>query len=85
MAILFGLAFLSIYLNSIFADARYESGVLVSVENTTNFFFTYDFAFDIGINTIGKWYLYFCAIAILAFVVIALFYIPVFKRAKTSK
>ena len=85
MTILFGLAFLSIYLNSIFADARYESGVLVSVENTTNFFFTYDFAFDIGINTIGKWYLYFCAIAILAFVVIALFYIPVFKRAKTSK
>lgn len=79
------LAFLSIYLNSIFADANYVNGILVSVENTTNFFFTYDFAFDIGINTIGKWYLYISVITLLAIIVIAIFYLPVFKRAKTSK
>ncbi len=74
------LAFISLYLNSIFASPIYENGVLVGVENTTNFFFTYKFVIDLKFTEIWQWYIYLGAIFTAACVFIALFYIPVFVR-----
>lgn len=74
------LAFLSLYLNSIFAAPVYENGTLVSVENTANFFFTYKFVIDLGFTETWHWYIYLGAIFTAACVIIGLFYIPVFVR-----
>lgn len=74
------LAFISLYLNSIFADAVYENGKLISVEDTANFFFTYRFVIDIKFTEIWHWYIYLAAIFAAACLLMALFYIPVFAR-----
>lgn len=74
------LAFISLYLNSIFADAVYENGKLISVEDTANFFFTYRFVIDFKFTEIWQWYIYLAAIFTAAAVLLALFYIPVFVR-----
>ena len=74
------LAYLSLYLNSIFAAPIYENGVLVGVENTTNFFFTYKFVIDLKFTEIWQWYAYLGVIFAAACIFIALFYIPVFVR-----
>ena len=74
------LAYLSLYLNSIFATPIYENGVLVGVENTTNFFFTYKFVIDLKFTEIWQWYAYLGVIFAAACIFIALFYIPVFVR-----
>jgi len=82
MGILGGLAFLSFYLNSIFASPTYQNGELVSVDYTTNFFFTHHPPIDIPLTQEWHWFLYIGILIVLAFLLIALFYIPVFRRAK---
>ncbi|MBQ4623886.1 MAG: YwaF family protein [Clostridia bacterium] len=82
MGILGGLAFLSFYLNSIFASPTYQNGELVSVDYTTNFFFTHHPPIDIPLTQEWHWFLYVGILIVLAFLLIALFYIPVFRRAK---
>lgn len=74
------LAFISLYLNSMFANPIYENGKLISVERTPNFFFTYRFVIDLKFTEIWQWYLYLAAIFAVACVLLALFYIPVFVR-----
>ena len=85
MGALGALAFVSLYLNSMFADQVYENGTLVSVENTNNFFFTYGFVIDSGFTEIWHWYIYLAAIFALACLLVALFYIPVFVRYFKAK
>lgn len=85
MGALGALAFVSLYLNSMFADPVYENGTLVSVENTNNFFFTYRFVIDLGFTEIWHWYIYLAAIFALACLLVALFYIPVFVRYFKAK
>ncbi len=73
-------AFISLYLNSMFASTVYENGELISVEYTTNFFFTYRFVIDLGFTEIWQWYVYLAAIFTAACLLLALFYVPVFVR-----
>ena len=58
MGMLAVFAFASIYFNSIFADATYENGALVSVDYVTNFLFTYEPPFDLGITEKWHWMLF---------------------------
>ena len=74
------MAFVSLYLNSMFASTVYENGELISVEYTTNFFFTYRFVIDLGFTEIWHWYVYLAAIFTAACLLLALFYVPVFVR-----
>lgn len=82
VGILAGMAFISLYLNSWLASPNYQNGELVSVDYTPNFFFTYETPIGIQFTEIWQWYLYLGIIIVLAFVMIALFYIPVFRRKK---
>ena len=80
-----GAAFVSIYLNSIFASPTYENGELLSVDYVTNFFFTFEPPFDLGITEKWQWMLYVAAICAIGLAVISALYIPVFRRAKREK
>ena len=74
------LAFISVYLNSMLADPTYVSGELMHVDYTPNFFFTVKLPFDIVYTEIWQWYLYFGFIVIAAIIIIALFYLPFFRK-----
>lgn len=79
------LAFCSLYVNSMFGTAIYKNSKLVAVENTTNFFFTYEPPIDIKFTEPWHWYLYLAIIFTAAVVFIGLFYIPVFIRYGKKK
>ena len=79
----FLLAFVSIYLNSIFASPTYIDGKLISVDFWTNFFFTYQNPLGIKITELWQWYLYLLIIAVLAVLMLYLFHLPLVRR-KTS-
>ena len=76
------LAFLSLYVNSIFASPTYLNGELASVDYTPNLFFTYEPPLPIALTELWHWYLYLCVILALGFGLIALFYIPFFRKKK---
>lgn len=82
LGILGVLGFCSIYFNSMFATPTYENGVLVSVDYSTNFFFTQRTPIGIALTEKWQWFLYMGIIAALAALLIALFYLPYFRRAK---
>lgn len=82
MGILGVLAFLSLYVNSIFSAATYHNGELVSVDYTPNLFFTYEPPIPIVLTELWHWYCYLGVIIALAFGLIALFYIPFFRKKK---
>lgn len=82
IGILGTLAFISVYLNSMLAAPTYISGQLQHVDYTPNFFFTVKLPFDIVYTEIWQWYLYVGCIAVLAIIVIALFYLPFFRSKK---
>lgn len=79
------LAFCSLYVNSMFGTAVYENSTLISVENTTNFFFTYAAPINIKFTEPWHWYLYLGIIFLLALLLFAVFYIPVFVKHKSKK
>lgn len=79
------MAFLSLYLNSMFASPVYLNGELQSVEFWPNFFFTYNNPLNIKVTTIGQWYNYLLIIANIAIVLIFLCYAPlIFKKKKRN-
>lgn len=82
LAILGTMAFVSIYLNSIFATPTYVDGELVSVDYSTNFLFTQETPINIPLTEKWHWFLYLGIIVTLAVVLIAIFYLPYFKKAK---
>ena len=75
-------AFASLYLNSIFASPTFENGVLVSVDYIPNFLFTYRPPIDIKLTELWHWYIYLGILLVLVLGLIALAYIPVFKKHK---
>lgn len=79
------LAFVSLYLNSMFASPTYVNGELISLDYATNFYFTYTPPIDINLTEIGHWYIYMSVILVMALVIIALFYLPVFIKAFKEK
>lgn len=82
MGLLGTLAFVSLYLNSIFAGVHYENGALVSVDYTPNFMFTYQPPIPIQLTTIGQWYAYLAVMCLIACVLIGVCYVPVWLRDK---
>ncbi len=79
------LGVLSLYLNSMFAEPVYKNGKLISVDYTTNFFFTYRPPINIPLTEKWHWCLYLAVIAALALTAIALCYLPVFIRCGRKK
>lgn len=82
LGILGALGFFAIYFNSMFAVPTYVDGVLVSVEYSTNFFFTQRTPIGIELTEKWHWFLYMGIILTLAAVLIALCYLPFFRRGK---
>lgn len=82
LAWLGSMAFISLYVNSMLAVPTYENGNLVSVDFAPNFLFTYDTPIGIPLTELRHWYLYLGILLVLASGLLALFYIPVFRRAK---
>lgn len=82
MGLLGTLAFVSLYLNSMFAGANYENGALMSVDYTPNFMFTYQPPIPIQLTTLGQWYVYLAVMCLIACVLIGLCYVPVWLRDK---
>ncbi len=76
------MAFISFYLNSMFATPVYQNGKVVYVENTTNFLFTYEPPIDVVFTELWHWFVYVAVIAALALLLIAVYYIPIFRRAR---
>ena len=85
LGILGVLAFLSIYLNSIFAMPTYVDGELVSVDYSTNFFFTQDTPIGIALTEKWHWFLYLGIIVTIAVVFIGVFYLPYIMKARKEK
>ena len=84
LLIVYILAFISIYLNSMFASPTYVDGKLVSVDFWTNFFFTYQNPLGIQLTQLWQWYLYLLIIALLAALLLFLFHLPLIKRKARS-
>lgn len=85
MGILGVLAFVSLYMNSIFATPTYVNGELVSVEYSTNFFFTQRTPIGVELTTKGDWFLYMGIILTLAVVLVGLFYLPFILKVRKAK
>lgn len=85
LLMLLGVAFISLYVNSMFSDAVYEDNSLVSVEYTPNFFFTYNPPIDIQLTELWHWYLYLGVLLVLAVVLITAFYLPFILRERRTK
>lgn len=84
--ILFGLAFMSFYINSLFASVVYTGEEEFNVGHVTNFFFTYKPVLNsIILDEKWKWYLYVLVLIALAIVLIAIMYIPVFIKNKKQQ
>lgn len=85
LGILSVLAFISLYLNSIFAVPTYVNGELASVEYSTNFFFTQYTPIGIELTTKGEWFAYMGIILALALTLIGLFYLPFILKERKAK
>ena len=68
-----------IYINSMLASPTYVDGNLVSVDYVTNFFFIFRTPIGIELNTKLAWMVYLLILTVLAFVLIALMYLPLRK------
>ena len=86
LAILSGLAFMSIYTNSILGHYSFENGKVV-LKDITNFFFVIKSPLPSVIPFTEKWhwYLYIICIVLIAFISIALLYLPIFIKALKEK
>lgn len=75
-------AFVSIYVNSMFATPNYVDGQLVSIEHSVNFFFTYQTPIGIELTSVTAWAIYLLIIASLGITLITAFYMPIIRRNK---
>ena len=85
LGLLTGFGFVSIYLNSMFAVPTYVNGEIVSVDYATNFLFTNRPPIDIPLTTMAHWFIYLGVLGTMAVVIIALFYIPFFAKARKQR
>lgn len=82
MKYLFLMAFVSIYVNSIFASPTYVDGKLISVDFWPNFFFTYNNPLNIPMTTMKHWYIYMAIITVLSIVLTWLCFYPLIRKNK---
>lgn len=82
LVILAVMAFLSLYINSMFAAPVYVNGELVSVEYTPNMLFTYETPIGIAFTELWHWYLYLGILVVIAVLLIAVFYLPFLLKAR---
>ena len=68
-----------IYINSMLASPSYVDGKLISVDYVTNFFFLFRTPIGIELSTKLAWMVYLLILTVLAFVLIALMYLPLRK------
>ena len=83
LALLFSLAFASLYLNSIFAHYTYDQASnTFDLQYIPTFFYTMrsPVAFLFTFKEEWHWYLYLVVIVLLAFILIGLLYLPVFIK-----
>ena len=85
MGILGVLGFFSLYLNSAFAAPTYVNGEMISVDYSTNFFFTQKAPIEIPLIEKWHWILYLAVIVTIAMVVVGGFYLPYVIKAKKEK
>lgn len=85
IGILFGMAMISIYLNSWMAMPTYVNGEVVSVDYTPNFFFTYKPPIPFEFTAIWQWYIYFAILIITVCLFALIFYSPFFKKKKENR
>ena len=78
------MAFVSLYVNSIFASPTYVNGELVSVDFWPNFFFTYNNPLNIPMTTMTHWYIYMAIITTLAIILVGLCYYPLIRKKKNG-
>ena len=79
------LAFVSLYLNSMFAVPTYVNGELVSVEYSTNFFFTQATPIGIALTEKWHWFVYYGIIVAIGITLLAAFYLPFIRGGKKGK
>ena len=79
---LFVFSFISLYVNSIFADATYVDGSVKYVDYVANFFFTYETPINIYFTEIWHWYLYYVILFCIATLFLFLFFLPFFRKNK---
>jgi len=85
LAILGGCGFVSLYLNSIFAQPTYVNGELVSVEYVTNFFFTQKFPITLVFTEKWQWCVYYLVLVLLVALVFAVFYFPFYQKERATE
>ena len=81
LLLVYGMGFLSVYLNSLLASPTYVDGKLQHVDFWTNFFFTYQNPLNIRITALWQWYLYLAILLLLSAVLLYLFYWPLIRKA----
>lgn len=79
------LAFVSLYLNSMFAVPTYVNGELISVNYTSNFFFTQRTPIGIALTEKWHWFVYYGIIALLAVALLGAFYLPFMKKVSEKE
>ena len=80
-----GMAFASLYINSIMAEPTYIDGELVSVDFGTNFFFTIMNPLGIPLTQKWQWIVYLLLIAALSGILIAAFHeLFIFRKSKKT-
>lgn len=79
---LFVFSFISLYVNSIFADATYVDCSVKYVDYVANFFFTYETPINIYFTEIWHWYLYYVILFCVATLFLFLFFLPFFRKNK---
>ena len=82
LGILSLLAFISLHLNSMFAVPTYVNGELVSVDYSSNFFFTQATPIGIALTEKWHWFAYYGIIVVIAIVMLGAFYAPFMKKTK---
>ena len=80
LAILFGTAYLAIYVNSMCAVPVFEGKKVIAVNYITDFFSLTYTPIGIPLNTIEDWYLYLIILMLIAILLMGLFYIPYFIK-----
>lgn len=83
--IIVSLAVLFIYLNSVFSVPLYEGGEVISIENYTNFFFTYNPPVPVRLTETWHWALYLVILTAVAISLLTILYIPVLRRSKKDR
>ena len=80
LIILFSVAYLAIYVNSMCAVPVFDGKEVIAVNYITDFFSLTYTPIGIKLNTINEWFIYLGILALIAIVLMGIFYIPYFIR-----